>query len=226
MSTLAPAAPRGMKRHHGKLYVPFDQPLSIFNIADLIAHHREQFTADAVMDITAAEMVLRLSVAAAAGDTTAGTPATSLGDQVSTTAVGTAVNDLFDNISGAENAAATQDFRGLFLLNTDAALTASNISLFLNSEVAGGASVALATDNIAASAKGSGSTQMATIANETTAPTGVSAFSSPTTDGTGLSLGTLTSNQVKGLWVRRTAANSAALTGDGFTFGISFDSPA
>ncbi len=50
------------------------------------------------MAIVANDILFKLSVAAAAGNTTAGTPATSLGDQISTTAIsGTPLNNIFDD---------------------------------------------------------------------------------------------------------------------------------
>ena len=128
--------------------------------------------------------------------------------------------------SAAENAASTVDYRCVFFLNNNATLAGTSGSVWIASETAGGASVALATDNLAASAKGSASAQAAQIASETTAPSGVSAFSAPTTDGTGLSLGTVNAGNVKGIWVRRTAANTAALNNDGFTFGLAVDTAA
>jgi hypothetical protein len=175
--------------------------------------------------ITSAEIVHRLTVkTGAAGDSTAGTPAGSLGKYASTTAITDAsANNLFDDISGAENAASTVDYRGVAVLNNNGANTLENAVLYISAETAGGASVAIATDNIAASAKGSSSAQMAEIANETTAPSGVSAFSSPTTIGTGLSLGNIPVANVKGYWVRRTAANTAALSSDGATIAVTGD---
>lgn len=179
------------------------------------------------MAILSTDIVLRYSTASgSAGDTTAGTAATSLGKYVSTTVVTAGANGVFDDVSGAENAASTVDYRCIFVLNNHATLTATSVTVYASAEVAGGASVALALDSIAASAKGSAPAQSATIASETTAPTGVGAFSTPTTDGTGLAIGSLAPGQVKAIWVRRTAANSAALTGDGFTLAISFDTPA
>lgn len=179
------------------------------------------------MAITSTDIVLRYSVVTgAAGDSTAGTAAGSLGKYASTTAVATGANGLFDDISGAENAASTVDYRCIFVLNNHATLTMQNAVVYLSAEVAGGASVALAVDNIAASAKGSASAQAAQIANETTAPTGVGAFSSPTTVATGLALGNITPGQVRGVWVRRTAANSAALDADGVTIGVGCDTAA
>jgi len=179
------------------------------------------------MAITASDMVLRYSVVTgSAGDSTAGTAAGSLGKYVSTTAVATGANGLFDNISGTENAGNTVDYRCVFLLNNHATLTATSITVYLSSEVAGGASVAIALDNIAASAKGSASAQAAQIATETTTPTGVGSFSSPTTDAGGLSIGSLAPGQVKAIWVRRTAANTSPVDADGVTLGVSFDTAA
>lgn len=179
------------------------------------------------MAIVAGDILLLESIkTGAAGYSATSTGAGSLGKYCSTTTVPTTANAFFDAISGAENAASTVDYRCMFVLNNHATLTASNVTIFLSSEVSGGAAIAIALDNIAASAKGSASAQAAEIANETTTPTGIGAFSSPTTDGTGLSIGTLAAGQVKGVWVRRTAANSAAIDADGVTFGVSFDTPA
>lgn len=179
------------------------------------------------MAIASTDIVLRLSVVTgAAGDATASTPAGSLGKYASSSVMGTGAGALFDDISGAENAASVVDYRCFFVLNNHATLTLQNAVVYLSSEVAGGASCAIATDNIAASAKGSASAQAALIASETTAPTGVSAFSSPTTDATGLSLGSLTPGQVKAVWVRRTAANSSALDADGVTLAVAGDTSA
>lgn len=179
------------------------------------------------MAIVSSDIVLRYSVVTgAAGDTTAGTAAGSLGKYASTTVVATGANGLFDDISGAENAASTVDYRCIFVLNNHATLTLLNAVVYLSAEVAGGAGIALAVDNIAASAKGGSSAQAALIASETTTPTGVGAFSSPTTVATGLALGNLTAGQVRGVWVRRTAANSSALDADGVTIGVAGDTAA
>ena len=179
------------------------------------------------MPIATSDILFKYSVkTGSAGDSTAGTAAGSLGKYVSTTQVAAGANGLFDDISGAENAASAVDYRCVFVHNNHATLTYQNAVVYMSAETAGGANVAIATDNIAASAKGSASAQAAEIASETTAPTGVSAFSSPTTAGTGLSLGNIAAGQVKGVWVRRTAANSAAIDSDGFTLAVSGDTAA
>jgi len=174
--------------------------------------------------ITSGEILFKYSVSAAAGNTTASAAGTSLGDQISTTAwAGSVANDLFDDISGAENAASTVDYRCIFVHNSNASNTLENAVVYLSAETAGGASIAIAVDGTAASAIGSGSTQAATVANETTAPSGTGGFSSPTTAGTGLSLGNIPSGQCKAFWIRRTASNSAALSNDGVTIAVAGD---
>jgi hypothetical protein len=176
--------------------------------------------------ITSGEILFKRSVkTGAAGNATAqADPNASLGKYVSTTQwTGGSVNDLFDDISGAENAASTVDYRCIFVHNSNTANALQNAVVYLSAEVANGASIAIATDNIATSAKGSASAQAAEIANETTAPTGVSAFSSPTTAGAGLSLGSIPADQVKAFWIRRTAANNAALSADGVTIAVTGD---
>lgn len=176
--------------------------------------------------IIPAEILYKYSVTAAAGNTTAGTPSGSLGDQISTTVIPDAtLNALFDDISGAENAANTVDYRCIFIHNSNGANALQNAVMWLSSEVAGGASIAIGADTTAASAIGSASQQALTVANETTAPAGVT-FTSPTTAGAGISLGTIPAGSCKAVWVRRTAANSAALNNDGVTFSVQGDTAA
>lgn len=177
--------------------------------------------------IQASEILLKYSVSAATGNSSAGTAATSLGDQISTTTIADAtLNAIFDDISGAENAASTVDYRCIFVHNSNSANALQNAVVWLSAEVGGGAAIAIAIDNIAASAIGSASAQAAVIASETTAPSGVGAFSSPTTFGTGLSLGTIPAGQCRAVWIRRTAANSAALNNDGVTLSVQGDTGA
>jgi hypothetical protein len=177
--------------------------------------------------IVAGDIVLRLTVkTGSAGDTTVGTTAGSLGGFTSTTAVsGTALNNIFDDITGAENLASTVDYRAVDVLNNHATLTLQNAVVYVPSDTAGGANVAIAVDNVGPVAKTSAA-QGANIANETTAPTGVGAFSLPTGAGTGLSLGSLAPGQIRRVWIRRTATNSAALDNDGFSLAVTGDTAA
>lgn len=154
-------------------------------------------------------------------------PNAALGGFISTTQwSGIALNNLFDDISGAENAANATDYRCFFVHNNHGSITITNVGVYLSAEVAGGASIALAVDNIAASAIGASSAQASTVATETTAPSGVGSFSSPTTAGTALSLGSLAPGTCRAVWARRTAANTGPLDADGFTLGVVFDTSA
>ena len=177
--------------------------------------------------ITGSEILSKLSTTAgSAGNSNTSTPGASLGKYISTSTIADAtLNALFDDISGAENAASTVDYRCVFIHNSNAANALQNAVIWLSAEVAGGASIAIGVDPTAASAIGSASAQAVTIASETTAPAGVT-FSSPTTAGTGLSLGTIPSGQCKAVWFRRTAANSAALNSDGVTWSVQGDTGA
>ena len=175
--------------------------------------------------ITAAEILHKYSVkAGAAGNSTLSTAAGSLGKYISTSVwAGGVLNDLFDDISGAENTALTVDYRCIFVHNSNTLNALQTPVVYISAETAGGASIALASDNVATSALGATAAQAAEILTETTAPVGTSAFASPTTIGTGIALSSIPIGQVKAYWVRRTAANSAALTGDGVTIAVTGD---
>lgn len=165
------------------------------------------------MAIVASDILLKFSVTAAAGDTTAGTAATSLGDQISTTALTSAVlNNLWDDTTGAEAAAGDIEYRCIFVHNNHATLTYVNCTVEVQSQTAGGGSIDIALDNIAISAKGAAVAQAAQVANETTSP-GASAGAF----GAGpLAVGDLAPGQVKGIWVRRTVtAGAGAVDPDG-----------
>ena len=115
--------------------------------------------------IVAGDILWKYSVVAATGNSTGSAAATSLGDQISTTAwAGGSLNDLFDNISGAENAASVVDYRCVFIHNNNGANTYENPTVYLSAETAGGANITIAIDNIAASAIGSASAQAAPAA--------------------------------------------------------------
>lgn len=171
------------------------------------------------MAITSSDIVYRLSVVAAAGDTTASTPAAALGDQVSTTAITTAtLNNLFDDVSGAEAAAGDIEYRCFFVLNNHASLTLQGAKVDLTSQTAGGGTIDFGLDPAAVSAKGSASAQAATIANESTAPAGV------TFNTTQQVIGDMAPGQVKGIWLRRTVtAGAGALNPDGVIMTVSGD---
>lgn len=174
--------------------------------------------------IVSGEILFKRSVVAAAGNTTAqADPNASLGDQISTTAwAGGSANDLFDDVTGAENAASDVEYRCIFVHNSNTANTLQNAVVYLSAEVAGGATIAIGVDPTAASAIGAATAQAVTVADENTAPAGVT-FSAPTTAGSGVALGNIPSGSCRAFWIRRTAANTAALSGDGVTIAVTGD---
>lgn len=179
------------------------------------------------MAIVASDIKLMLSTkSGSAGYSLSAAPADSLGKYVSTTEVtDNSVGNVFDVITGAENAASTVDYRCVFVLNNHASLTLYSAAIYISSQVSGGADAAIGVDTTAASTKTSSSAQAVSIANETTAPAGIS-FSAPTTSGTALSLGDIAAGQVKAVWIRRTATNSAAVASDGCDLVIFGDTDA
>jgi hypothetical protein len=165
------------------------------------------------------------TTAGATGNSTVNTTiSTFLGKYIASSLwAGGAANDLFDDITGAENAANQVDYAGIGIDNSNVNNDYVSPAVYISSETAGGAAVAIGADTTAQSAIGSASAQLVTIATQTTAPAGVS-FTSPTTFGAGVTLGTITKNgYVKGLWIRRSAANTVALSGDGATLTVQGD---
>lgn len=175
------------------------------------------------MPILPADIQKRYSVAASAGDTTAGASATSLGDQVSTTQItDDTLGNIFPDVTGDETAVGVVRYRCIFVLNNHGSLTLQNTSVSVTSQISGGSSVAIAIDNIAASAKGSGSAQASVIASESVAPSGVGAF------GTGpLSVGSIAPGQVRAIWIRQSTTAGTTPPGvdgvDNFVLTITGD---
>jgi hypothetical protein len=179
------------------------------------------------MPIAGSDLLWKFSVkTGAAGNSQAGNAAGSLGKYISTSAwAGGVLHDLFDVITGDENAASDVEYRCVFIHNAHATLTWQNAVVWVASQVAGGAAIAIGVDPAAASAIGSAGAQAAEIATEGDAPAGVS-FSTPTTKGTGLSLGNIGPGQCRAIWIRRTAANTAAQNADGATLQVEGDTAA
>jgi hypothetical protein len=152
----------------------------------------------------------------------------SLGKYISTTEITTAVaNNLFDNVTGAENAASAVEYRCVFVHNSHGTISLENAVIYISSQVAGGSVMDIAVDNVAPSAIGSSSAQAFAATDSTTSPGGsAGSFSAPSTANTGLALGTLAPGFCKAVWVRRTAANTGAVDADGGFLVVSGDTSA
>lgn len=171
------------------------------------------------MSVIGTDMDLKYSVAAAAGNTTAGTQVTSLGDQVSTTSLATSgANVQFDDVSSAEALAGDTEYRCFFVCNNHATDSALNVTISVQVQ-ATRSTWTVAADTTGVTAKGLGSAQALTIANENTAPASVTG-----TFGSSAALGTIPAGSVAGFWVKRVVgASTAALTADTATLRIGGD---
>lgn len=99
--------------------------------------------------------------------------------------------------------------------------TATSITMATYVRVA--ANAAIAADGTGVVSATSASAQAERIANETTAPSG-EAFSAPTTKATGIQLPDIPAGSCVGVWIRRTATNSAAIDSDGAVVRLEGDS--
>lgn len=172
------------------------------------------------MPIVAGDLEYRLSGGAANTS-----PAAALGGAMSTAGGGvitTAVdNNLFDDVSGAESAAGSVEYRGFYIKNNHGSLSLTSAVVWidaLTSDSTDEFDIALAAEAV--------NVTMATIANETTAPATV-VFTRPVTKGAGLAIGTIPAGQMKGIWIRRTVnAGSAAVAANSGSIRVEGDTAA
>ena len=168
------------------------------------------------MPIISTDILFHLSGGAANTDVNA-----SLGGAKSSTAVGTGLHNLFDVVSSAEASAGDTEYRCIYVHNNHGTLTmqASKIWIATNTpstdtsvEIGLGSSAINGTEQ--------------TVANETTAPTGVT-FSAPASAGAALSIGDIPAGQHKAIWIKRIVnTGAAAYNSDGATITVSCDTAA
>lgn len=185
--------------------------------------------------IVSSDILFKLSAPGASqGNTISGTVGDSWGNYISTSTLSnTPLDNLFTDITGAENAAQQIDYACVFIHNnTSSGNSALNVVAWLplSLYISGGATISLAADTFSASAIGSSSQQAVKITAATNAPAGVTGWVSPTgTQPTypsytnGIQLGTLAPGYCIAVWIRRTATNSAPVNNDGFTLEIDLD---
>lgn len=164
----------------------------------------------------ATDIKKRLSVkTGAAGDSTASTPAGSLGKYMSTTDITDATDEnLLRDTTGAEGESGIVIYRCMFFLNDHASLTWQSVKVWIASQIAGGANISIGLDPAGVVDRNAASAQAAEIANETTAPAGVT-FSAPTSEATALSVGNVPADDCFAVWLRGTVpALTEALAAD------------
>ena len=152
-------------------------------------------------------------------------PNASLGGKRSSTEMVTAVlNNLFDDISGAEASAGDTEYRGIIIQNKHASLTLYNAKAFLSVQPNGSRTT---KENISIATEALVNDAIGTIAIENDDPIGAGVFSAPATYATGLALGDLGPNGQMGLWIKRLVPTSTeASESANFTLVVQGDTQA
>lgn len=155
--------------------------------------------------------------------TTASLPVANASEPIAiSSAVGSLLNNAFDDVSSAEASAGDTEYRAFLIKNThDTETLNSPIRIWIPQNTpAAGDTFEIAIE--APSAQPTGSIQ--SIANESTAPVGLT-FSAPTTEATGILLPiSLAAGQIYGLWQKRiVTAGASALSNNFVMIAISGD---
>ncbi len=168
------------------------------------------------MPITSTDIKFRLS---GGGSNTA--PNASLGGAKSSTEIGTGLHNLFDQVGSAETTSGDTEYRCFYVHNAHATLSLDNAVVYIQSNTpSGDTSVEIAVGSAAVN----GTEQ--TVANESTAPTGVT-FSSAANLGAALALGNIPAGQHRAVWVKRIVnAGAAAYNDDQVTLRVQGDTAA
>lgn len=161
------------------------------------------------MAITATDLEFRQSGGANLGGAISGTP------------VSGSLNALFDYVNSTEAAAGDTEYRCIYVRNSHATLKMYSAKIWIDTNTpAPGTSVQIGLGTSAIN----GTEQ--TIANESTAPAGVS-FADAANEGAALAIGDIPAGQHKAVWIKRTvSASAAAYNNDGMSLSFKGDSGA
>lgn len=138
----------------------------------------------------------------------------SLGGAKSTAVAGASI---FDDVSSAEATAGDAEYRCLYVHNAHASLTLSGAVLWIPTNTP---SPTTAIDVGVGTSAVNGTEQ--TIANESTAPAGVT-FAAAGTQSAGIALGDIPAGQSKAVWLRRTVQAGAATFNDSGSLRVTGD---
>ena len=157
-----------------------------------------------------------------------GVPGNSWGGFCSTTPWSTTpLDNLFEDITGPENAAGQIDYACVFIWNNTMSGNSmlDTVAWLPTGSLApgGGATLGIAVDPTAATvAVGTSSPQALSISGPTVQPSGLTVWAAPSsTNAGGVSVGTIPAGYVRAVWVQRTATNSSPVNNQ--TFGLQVD---
>ena len=150
----------------------------------------------------------------------------SLGGAITATLASSAVNGLFDVVSGAESAAGDTEYRCIYVKNTHATLTLQNAVLWIDTQTTSTQTDLAVGLDPAGVGDGSTTGVAATVADENTAPAGVT-FTAPSSLGTGITIGNIPAGQAQAIWLRRNVnAGAAAFSNDTTSITVQGDTAA
>jgi len=144
-----------------------------------------------------------------------------LGGAISSTeVVDNSLNNLYDNVSGAESSAGDIEYRAIFVKNTHATLTLQGAQVYIDTNTP-------STDTeIQISVATEVGSPIQTVADESTAPTNQT-FSTAAGQANAISIGDLTPGAVKGIWIKRTVtAGASAYSNDNVIIKVFGDTDA
>lgn len=132
-----------------------------------------------------------------------------------------ASENLFDNVNAGEATAGDTEYRCFYVFNSNAADTVNDVKVWINTNTPSPSSeVTIGLDPVG---NGNGSTTgvATTIANESTAPAGVT-FALAANSGAALAIGNLGPLTGRAVWAKRTVtAGAPAYANDGFQLALS-----
>lgn len=136
-----------------------------------------------------------------------------------------ALNNLFPDLTGPQNAAGQVDYQCLFAYNTDLTTTLVNVWAWIpSSSVVGAVQWAVGADTTGASSHSATLQQAGYITAPTITPGTVTTWYGPSAVASGgAPLPNIAPGCVTAFWVRRTAVNSPAFQGAGFNIQVTFD---
>lgn len=163
------------------------------------------------MAIQASDIHFRLS-----GGSGNSSPAASLGGVMSTTT--DAGSNIYADITGAESAAGVTKYRGVYVYNAHGSLSYLAPRVWISPDTPSAdtdADIALATEAVGV--------DMATIATETTAPSGVTFTNAADSYANGLQIPDIPNGSRKGIWLKLVVNAGAAAAADSFTANVQGD---
>lgn len=139
------------------------------------------------------------------------------GESASEVVFSPTMNNLFDNVDPAEASSGATEYRCIYLQNDHATDTIIGVKVWINSQTpSSSSSIEIGLDPV-----GKNGTATGPISPSSSAPAGVS-FSAPSSQGSGLAVGTLNAQDTYAVWIKRViSALAPAAANDPFTLSVS-----